>query len=306
MPPRIIAAALIGLMLTGCGTLVGSKRGDVARDTGSVSARGGGYYLDDGPAANPPANLDQIPDAIPRVEPLHRGTMRPYSVMGQSFTPMTELTPYRARGIATWYGRRYHGKQTASGETYDMYAMTAAHTILPIPSYARVTNVANGRSVIVRVNDRGPFIGDRLIDLSYVAAHKLDIVRGGSATVDVETILPGVDAGRSAPGSPEADLASITTAAPPARAPQGVVTPALAASGHYLRFGAFSVRDNAERFLERMRVDFPSLEGTLGITASANLFRVMAGPYASRDEAASIARRIGQTTGNTPIVTGVR
>ena len=103
-------------------------------------------------------------NAVPRAEPINRGTSRPYVVMGRSYTPMTSHAPYRARGIATWYGRRYHGKQTSSGEIYDMYAMTAAHTTLPIPSYARVTNLADGRSVVVRVNDRGPFVGERLID----------------------------------------------------------------------------------------------------------------------------------------------
>src|SRR5688572_2017930 len=129
--------------------------------------RGGGYYLDDGPGEQPPADLDSIAEPVPQLEPLVRGTMRPYVVLGQTFTPMTELTPYKARGMASWYGRRYHGKATSSGEIYDMYAISAAHPTLPIPSYARVTNVANGRSIVVRVNDRGPFLDNRLIDLSY-------------------------------------------------------------------------------------------------------------------------------------------
>ena len=120
---------------------------------------------------------------MPRAEPIRAATARPYVVMGRSYTPMTRLEPYRARGIATWYGRRYHGKQTSSGEIYDMYAMTAAHTTLPIPSYARVTNLANGRSVVVRVNDRGPFVDGRLIDLSYTAAHRIGVLAGGSAMV---------------------------------------------------------------------------------------------------------------------------
>ena len=116
--------------------------------------------------------------------------MRPYVVLGQTFTPMTELAPYKARGVATWYGRRYHGKPTSNGETYDMYAISAAHPTLPIPSYARVTNVANGKSIVVRINDRGPFIDNRLIDLSYTAAHRLGVLGGGSALVEVETLLP--------------------------------------------------------------------------------------------------------------------
>ena len=170
------AALLFAAALSGCGT---------------PAKRPGGYYRDDGPGANPPANLDSIPDAVPRVEPLNRATMRPYVVTGKHYTPMTALGPYKARGVATWYGRRYHGKQTASGERYDMYAMTAAHTTLPIPSYARVTNLANGRSVVVRINDRGPFVEGRLIDLSYTAAHKLRVLAGGNARVEVEAIVPG-------------------------------------------------------------------------------------------------------------------
>jgi rare lipoprotein A len=300
------AAVLIAVALTGCGTFSGSSRGGVARGDVSAPARGGGYYLDDGPGANPPADLDHIPDAVPRIETLHRGTMRPYSVMGQNFTPMTELSPYRARGVATWYGRRYHGKPTASGEPYDMYAMTAAHTVLPIPSYARVTNVANGRSVIVRINDRGPFIGERLIDLSYVAAHKLDIVRNGSATVDVESILPGAETVRPAAARAAADRVLVNAEDPPARTLPSPSSPATATRSHYLQLGAFSLRDNAERFLERVRVDFPSLDGALAISATDNLFRVLAGPYASRNEAVQAAQRIGQTTGIAPIVTGVR
>jgi rare lipoprotein A len=127
---------------------------------------------------------------VPRLEPLRTANMRPYEVMGQSFTPLTQLRPYRARGTATWYGRRYHGRPTSSGEIYDMYAISAAHPTLPIPSYARVTNLTNGRTVVVRINDRGPFIGNRLIDLSYAAAHRIGLIASGSAPVEVEAIIP--------------------------------------------------------------------------------------------------------------------
>ncbi len=164
--------------------------------------RGGGYYLDDGPGDTPPADLASIPEPVPQLEPLRRVTMRPYVVMGQTFTPMTELTPYKARGVASWYGRRYHGKQTSSGEIYDMYAISAAHPTLPIPSYARVTNVATGQSVVVRVNDRGPFLASRVIDLSYTAAHRIGVLGGGSALVDVETIIPDA----SGPGTAYASV----------------------------------------------------------------------------------------------------
>src|SRR6185503_1359248 len=158
---HLAIAALLAIALGGCGSTP-SRDAPVAK---APPARSGGYYLDDGPGANPPPNIDSIPDAVPRLEPVRSATSRPYVVMGRSYTPMTTLQPYKGRGIASWYGRRYHGKPTSSGEIYDMYGMTAAHTVLPIPSYARVTNLANGRSVVVRVNDRGPFVEGRIIDL---------------------------------------------------------------------------------------------------------------------------------------------
>ena len=154
----------------------------------SESKKPGGYYLDDGPGEDAPADIDGIPDAQLRIEsPLERAN-KPYSALGMQYRPMTAYTPYKKQGMASWYGKRYHGKQTSSGEVYDMYSMTAAHTTLPIPSYARVTNPANGRSVIVRINDRGPFKHDRLIDLSYAAAYKLRLAEQGSALVEVEML----------------------------------------------------------------------------------------------------------------------
>jgi rare lipoprotein A len=193
---RIIAATLI-IFVAGCGSVL--KRdvpGKGASASGAISSavKRGGYYLDDGPGDNPPFDLASIPDAIPRDEPLRPANMRPYVALGKWYTPKTVLESYRERGIASWYGRRYHGQKTASGELYDMYGMTAAHPTLPIPSYARVTNIRSGRSVVVRVNDRGPFLSERLIDLSYTAAYKLDVLGGGSARVEVETILPGTGA----------------------------------------------------------------------------------------------------------------
>lgn len=153
--------------------------------------RRGGYYQDDGPGKAPPADLDRIADAKPRIEPLNARANEPYAVFGRRYRPYRSLRPYRQRGIASWYGSKFHGRRTSSGERYDMYAMTAAHTVLPIPSYARVTNLSNGRSVVVRINDRGPFHRDRIIDLSYAAAYKLGYLRSGSARVEVEALLPG-------------------------------------------------------------------------------------------------------------------
>jgi rare lipoprotein A len=163
----------------------------LASACGSTPSRPGGYYKDDGPHERPPENLERIADAVPRAEPLHRWANRPYKALGREYVPMTSLRPFRQRGLASWYGKRYHGQKTSSGEVYDMYAMTAAHPTLPIPSYARVTSLANGRSVVVRINDRGPFRSERVIDLSYVAAHKLGFIQAGQAQVEVEAILPG-------------------------------------------------------------------------------------------------------------------
>jgi len=292
----LIAAALLAAMISGCGT---------------PAKRPGGYYLDDGPGANPPANLDRIPDAVPRAEPINRGTSRPYVVMGRSYTPMTSHQAYRARGIATWYGRRYHGKPTASGEPYDMYAMTAAHTTLPIPSYARVTSLKSGRSVVVRVNDRGPFVDGRIIDLSYTAAHRIGVLGGGSAMVEVEAILPG------SYGSKLTALAQPVPAAPLPESPPHVAAldpgpPAPQAAqlipvtaetgGHYLQLGAFGLRDNAENFLTRMKAQMDGLADNLHVFARDGLYRVHAGPYASQPEARQAADRINQALGVRPVV----
>jgi rare lipoprotein A len=192
----VASGALLVAALSGCGSApkreIGVEYGQGAEAAAPApgSRARGRYYLDDGPGSSPPADLDSIPEPVVRLEPLRAANMRPYVVMGQSFTPMTGLQPYRARGVATWYGRRYHGRPTASGEIYDMYGISAAHPTLPIPSYARVTNLANGKSVVVRINDRGPFIDNRLIDLSYTAAHRIGLIASGSALVEVEAIVP--------------------------------------------------------------------------------------------------------------------
>jgi rare lipoprotein A len=287
--------------------------------------RPGGYYLDDGPGASPPANIDAIPDAVPRAEPLNRGTMRPYAVMGKQYQPMTALAPYKARGIASWYGRRYHGRQTSSGETYDMYAMTAAHTTLPIPSYARVTNLKSGKSVVVRVNDRGPFVEGRIIDLSYTAAHRIGVLAGGNALVEVEVIIPDAAgttiAAAAQPEPAPAGLRPDTVPPEPVRAPEPVLAsppsveppppaapaatqiPVTAdAAGYYLQLGAFGSRENAETFLARMKSQVDWLASTLHIFARDGLFRVHAGPYARELEARQDANRISQALGVRPFV----
>jgi len=175
-PSRSGAAALVligaALVLAGCAS--GPKGGSFGRD---------------GAPASPPSNLGAVPDAEPRVEPLRGsgGTSKPYTVLGRSYVPITDDRPFRETGLASWYGTKFHSQSTASGEPYDMYAMTAAHKTLPLPSYVRVRNPANGRKVIVRVNDRGPFHDGRVIDLSYTAALKLDLLRG-VAPVEIERL----------------------------------------------------------------------------------------------------------------------
>lgn len=176
-PPRmpaqglLVATAALALLLAGCASGPGGRLGS------------------DGAEASPPAGLDRVPSAVPREEAIRQSgsTSKPYTVLGRSYTPITDDRPFRERGLASWYGRKFHGQSTASGEPYDMYAMTAAHKTLPLPSYVRVRNPANGREVILRVNDRGPFHDDRIIDLSYTAALQLDLLRG-VAPVEIERL----------------------------------------------------------------------------------------------------------------------
>ena len=243
----------------------------------------GGYYKDDGPGEKP-ANLDQIADAQPKAEPPHRYANRPYQVFGKEYVPLASAQAYRQRGVASWYGKKFHGQRTASGETYDMYAMSAAHTTLPIPSYARVTRVATGRSVIVRINDRGPFHPGRMIDLSYAAALKLGFVHLGSAEVELESIEPG-----QAETPPQQAAAPTPSAAAPTE--QALAAPEQAAAV-YVQVGAFSSRDNAENLRSRLEGEFGWLKDTVQVLAIGNLWRLHVGPYRTHDDARSVAERI--------------
>lgn len=184
----LVAAAVT--LLAACSSTPTLPESAATRTT-TVSPGGGGYYLDDGPMKGITQEMiDALPEPVPKREAMNKWTARPYTVMGKTFVPMTEMAPYRAHGTASWYGTRYHGRKTATGETYDMLQLSAAHPTLPLPSYVRVTNLENGKSVVVRVNDRGPFLQNRLIDLSYAAARRLDYVSKGSAQVEVELLLP--------------------------------------------------------------------------------------------------------------------
>ena len=303
----MLEIALIGacLLAAGCGTtpIAPNERGTATVPPTTMPpppavaapAARGGYYLDDGPGENPP-DLAALADAKPKLEPLHRAALRPYVALGKSYTPMTQVAPYKARGTATWYGKRYHGKPTSTGDRYDMYAMTAAHTTLPLPSYVRVTSVANGRSVVVRVNDRGPFHSDRLIDLSYAAAWKLGLVTGGSGVVDVEAIVP------DGSGVTTAAVVEPVSVAPPADVDRDSA-PVAATTGVFLQLGAFSERAFADDFTRKMRVELPDLAQPIVVIAGDNLHRVQSGPFPDRDsarrEAERVAARLG---GNRPFI----
>ena len=217
-------AVLVGLALAGCASAP-PKAGapTAARSSGALGDAGR-----DGPEAVPPGGLDRVPDATPRVEAIRQGgPNKPYEVLGREYVPITQDRAFKERGLASWYGRKFQGRPTASGEIYDMYAMTAAHPTLPIPSYVRVRNPANSREIVVRVNDRGPFHPGRVIDLSYTAALKLDLLRG-VAPVEVERITyeeiragtwrPGgaVDGGQFAARAPSDGAPLVAVGATPA------------------------------------------------------------------------------------------
>jgi rare lipoprotein A len=260
----LIVAALT---LAGCAgqptrTTAPVTKSPISKPPGSAK---GGYYKDDGPEANPPPNLDAIPDAVPKPEVLNKYTNRPYTALGQDYVPDTTVRKYRETGLASWYGRRFNGKKTASGEIYNMYAMSAAHRTLPIPSYARVTSLDNGKSVVVRINDRGPFHSKRIIDLSYTAAHKLGIIGSGSGRVEVESVTPDDEAKKD--DAPEAP-------------------------GTYLQLGSFSSRSHAEKALADATARLGHTDTPLLILAKNNRYRVALGPFADRDSADAAAQEV--------------
>lgn len=379
----------------------------------------------DGPPDNPPADLAATPDAEPRIEPIRSGgPNKPYTVAGRSYEPQTADAPWRERGQASWYGRKFHGRRTASGEVYSMYGMTAAHRTLPIPSYARVRNVSNGREVIVRVNDRGPFHSERVMDLSYAAALKLGVLGGGVAQVEIERLTfadirsgswrregvpnvaaaptdaastvatappaaassktlpsakaaPAAEAKASKPvlvqpqGSgavaalvatttpPRVVASTVATALPPDLAPADdssersvyaaapsarlnapdyaaprtdpvaaqpeVVSTALPgapaqaavndlppeqraraytteAKGFWVQLGAFKQREGAESFQRRVATELDALSPLLAIFNESAIFRLQAGPYATREEARGVAHHVRDKLNLVPVI----
>ncbi|MDP5238675.1 septal ring lytic transglycosylase RlpA family protein [Uliginosibacterium sp. 31-16] len=277
-----------------------------------TTQKGGGFYKDDGPGENIPPNLADIPDAVPRVEPIRAANTRPYAALGQTFTPLKELQPFSQTGIGSWYGKKFHGAKTSSGERYDMYGMTAAHPTLPIPSYARVTNLANNRSVVVRVNDRGPFLHSRIIDLSYAAAWKLGYVNQGSARLQVDLIVPDeLDSLiAAAPATPETEPAppSASASAPaavavaPSPAAPTVDSPANVDSGIFLQLGAFASSANADSFRDYVQGELKWLQHAVQTRLIGDKYRLHVGPFASASEARGVGERIAAAIRVQPFV----
>jgi rare lipoprotein A len=245
------------------------------------------YYSDDGPPQSVPGDLDRVPDAVPRPEPPHRAANRPYTVFGETYTPVVNTQPFRQRGVASWYGRKFQGQKTASGEPYDMFKMTAAHKTLPIPSYVKVTNLANGRSVVVRINDRGPFHSNRIIDLSYAAASRIGIAAKGSGMVEIERVFE----------APKEEAAA--TPAPPS-APVSALAPE--PPGLWIQLAAFSSGEAADAFRDKVAREMTWIREPVQVVRSEGVARVRLGPYRTREEAEAIAAKVRESLGYAPAV----
>jgi rare lipoprotein A len=290
-----------------------TSKSNTSSTSSSSNTKPGGYYLDDGPGDNPPQDIDNISDAIPKKEPLLDRANKPYIALGSSYRPMTTYQPYKASGISSWYGKRYHGKKTSSGEVYDMYGMTAAHPTLPIPSYVKVTNPANGRFVVVRVNDRGPFKHDRIIDLSYAAAYKLRFSTQGSTSVVVEAIDTSNNsplyvasytqvAPKSIPQAPTSAVSATETTVNPINSnPQLQTSETLSSqlTEFFVQVGAFKNETNADLLIKK--IQGLDIENNAGINKVYNngLYRLKLGPYESKKAAEYTALNIRKKL-NTP------
>lgn len=215
-------------------------------------------------------DTSKVPDAVPRYEVrTMAGNKNPYTVLGKTYHLIQDERSYKERGRASWYGKKFHGYHTSNGEIYDMYAMTAAHKTLPIPSYVRVTNTANGKSVVVRVNDRGPFHSDRIIDLSYAAAQRIGILGAGTGAVEVEIVLP-------------------SDAAPPPRIAEPlnpIVVPGSALPPNtHLQIGAFSSEKSAKQFAAEVGVKLSYPVKISRAEPSKTIFRVRVGPLGNAQQ----------------------
>ena len=280
-----VAVAISAIaMLTGCSDVPVARgpdtpgRGAAPQTiaTSQLLRQPGGFYTDDGPDGTVPVNLAALQDAHPIPEPLHNGANEPYSVFGRDYVPLKSAAGYKRQGTASWYGRKFHGQRTTGGEVYDMYAMTAAHPTLPIPSYARITNLENNRSVVVRINDRGPFGSGRIMDVSYAAASKLGFAESALAPVAIEGIATGT--------------VIVTAVADPDR--PLVIATASDRRGFFLQLGAFGSRSNADNFRDRLRRQLDWAAHDLDIELRDRLYRVQLGPYRDRIAANSAADKI--------------
>lgn len=294
MKKSYLLVIICSLILAACSSSPTIKRSPPApsKQPPHTPSKDGGYYPGDGPHANPPSNIDDIPNAVPKNEPLYKYSTKPYIALGKKYYPLKSAQNYKKQGIASWYGKLFHGNKTANGEVYDMYGMSAAHTLLPLPSYVKVTNVENGRSVIVRVNDRGPFKHDREIDLSYAAAYKLRLIKKGSGLVEVEAI------------DPNQFTLQQQTATPTAAPTQSVTnTPDTAALQHYIQAGAFGDETNATALQKRIQALAIEQNSRINRVYNNGLYRLLVGPYATRQEAEQTANSIRNNLNISTIIT---
>jgi rare lipoprotein A len=321
------ATAAVALLIAACSSTPTRSPGDPRPGVGAPVPRTGPAPSSerDGPGNDPPPNLLTVPDAEPRVETIRPGgPNKPYEVAGRSYVPLTGDVTHLERGLASWYGSKFHGRRTAMGEIYNMYAMTAAHPTLPLPSYVRVRNPKNNKEVVLRVNDRGPFHPGRIIDLSYTAALKLDLLRG-VGTVEVERIT--FDAIRT--GSWRRGEPSLAHATPPKQAPtperssvvdlviaEAEVRPAptevtpvppppsttAPASGFFVQIAAFKQLDGAQAFHRQVVADLSWLSPLLAVFSDSSVHRLQAGPYRTRDEAQGIAQQVRDALKLVPLV----
>ncbi len=205
----------------------------------------------------------------------HKKTGKPYRIAGRMYYPLQSAAGYNETGTASWYGRDFHGKLTANGERYDMHALSAAHKTLPLPTLVRVTNLENGRSVVVRVNDRGPFVKNRLIDLSFAAANALGYTKQGTARVRVQTLGSNtrIASNRPVPRAPARKTTAVVAAAPKIKHKSPAIP------GMYVQLGAFSSTANAARLKAKLSNDYPSISVQPFMRNMQQMYRVRIGPY---------------------------
>jgi rare lipoprotein A len=339
---KVAAGLLIVAVLAGCSTMPQSSMQEPvakqAHPSPSIikavpvlppagSGRGG-YYLDDGPGDQIPEGLHAIADAEPKIDPYSRAANRPYTVFGQTYTPITDNRPYKKRGYGSWYGKKFHGKKTSSGELYDMYKMTAAHPTLPIPCYARVTNLNNGNQVIVRVNDRGPFRSSRIIDLSYTAALKLGYLGKGSGMLEVEHLLPdeierlaqnrrtgapgeggqpGIVASNAESrvneekGQQSRDLLDELISTSKDKAAPDPGTPA-SIDGYYLQLGSYRKAESAQSMQAKYALKWADRLPAIEVVNKGEHYRLYSGPFATRERALDAAQKFQDDGGARPLI----